>query len=359
MSPNEKPPVDPQAHPRSSSDPAPVSWSQSPAPEGNLPDPWKMSLGWLGRKIGIRGLIIGLIIISLVSWFWKELKDWDKVSKLPGVSTIVSLISQESLPQADPKSFAVALARLENDKDRQHERLIVEALKELKGIQILRFDRTIKLEGSQPEQSVKAGHEKGRAYLKKTRAHVLIWGTILSRDGKSLPKLYWTTYRDLQRERQWGRYQLTDDLNLPDVFWGDLVDILRLLVVTYDAEFHTQEGHFIGDELGLFIEKVRQPVGASQGRPGWNAEARANVRFILANSLLRFGEEVGKNEPLQEAVTAYREVLKEWTPQRVPWGWAMTQNNLGNALQILGERRNDATLTCKAIESHIMAWDVF
>jgi hypothetical protein len=32
------------------------------------------------------------------------------------------------------------------------------------------------------------------------------------------------------------------------------------------------------------------------------------------------------------------EALKEWTRERVPPEWAGTQNNLGNALETLGER---------------------
>jgi tetratricopeptide (TPR) repeat protein len=41
---------------------------------------------------------------------------------------------------------------------------------------------------------------------------------------------------------------------------------------------------------------------------------------------------------LEEAVIAYRETLKEYTRERVPLRWAMTQNNLGVALRALGER---------------------
>ena len=39
-------------------------------------------------------------------------------------------------------------------------------------------------------------------------------------------------------------------------------------------------------------------------------------------------------------MTAYTEALKEVTRERVPLGWAMTQNNLGNALTTLGERES-------------------
>ena len=37
-------------------------------------------------------------------------------------------------------------------------------------------------------------------------------------------------------------------------------------------------------------------------------------------------------------MTAFTESLKERTRERVPLDWAATQNNLDNALTILGER---------------------
>jgi tetratricopeptide (TPR) repeat protein len=49
-----------------------------------------------------------------------------------------------------------------------------------------------------------------------------------------------------------------------------------------------------------------------------------------------------ENRPLEEALAAYREALKEHARERVPLGWAMTQNNLGNALEKLEEREAGA-----------------
>ena len=43
---------------------------------------------------------------------------------------------------------------------------------------------------------------------------------------------------------------------------------------------------------------------------------------------------------LEEAVAAYRDALQEFTRERVPLDWAMTQNNLGIALLKLGERES-------------------
>jgi hypothetical protein len=47
---------------------------------------------------------------------------------------------------------------------------------------------------------------------------------------------------------------------------------------------------------------------------------------------VRLGERASGTVRLEEAVTAYREALQERTREQVPLDWAMTQNNLGNAL---------------------------
>src|SRR5690242_21327641 len=48
---------------------------------------------------------------------------------------------------------------------------------------------------------------------------------------------------------------------------------------------------------------------------------------------------------LEEAVAIYRAALEERTRERVPLDWAITQSNLGKALQILGERERDRKST--------------
>jgi hypothetical protein len=52
----------------------------------------------------------------------------------------------------------------------------------------------------------------------------------------------------------------------------------------------------------------------------------------LGNALVALGERESGTARFEGAVSAYREALKEYTRVRVPLDWAMTQNNLGNAL---------------------------
>ncbi len=56
----------------------------------------------------------------------------------------------------------------------------------------------------------------------------------------------------------------------------------------------------------------------------------------LGNALQRLGGRESGTARLDEAVAAYRAALQERTRERAPLDWAMTQNNLGGALQALG-----------------------
>jgi hypothetical protein len=65
------------------------------------------------------------------------------------------------------------------------------------------------------------------------------------------------------------------------------------------------------------------------------------------------------SEPLEEAVAAYREALKERTRYKVPLDWAGTQTNLGNALSMLGERESGTGRLEEAVVSYKGALEIF
>jgi tetratricopeptide (TPR) repeat protein len=64
-------------------------------------------------------------------------------------------------------------------------------------------------------------------------------------------------------------------------------------------------------------------------------------RFLLfqANALFNQGEELGDNEALAKAIDIYRRAAGLISQADFPVDWATTQNNLGNALETLGERK--------------------
>ena len=64
------------------------------------------------------------------------------------------------------------------------------------------------------------------------------------------------------------------------------------------------------------------------------------------------GERESGTARLEEAVAAYRAALEERTRERVPLHWAMTQNNLGNALLTLGERESGTARLEEAVAAY-------
>ena len=78
----------------------------------------------------------------------------------------------------------------------------------------------------------------------------------------------------------------------------------------------------------------------------------ATTQNNLGTALKTLGERDSDPDTLHQAVTAYREALKEHTRERVPLDWAMTQNNLGTALQTLGARDSDPGTLHQAVTAY-------
>ena len=69
----------------------------------------------------------------------------------------------------------------------------------------------------------------------------------------------------------------------------------------------------------------------------------------LGAALQVLGERESGTAKLEEAVVAYREALKERTRERVPLDWARSFGNEGVALMLLAERRGDAAMAETAL----------
>ena len=72
----------------------------------------------------------------------------------------------------------------------------------------------------------------------------------------------------------------------------------------------------------------------------------------LGNALLTLGRRKSETEQLEQAEEAYRTALEEYTRERVPLNWAMTQNNLGFVLFTLGEFESDTERLEQAVEAY-------
>jgi hypothetical protein len=87
--------------------------------------------------------------------------------------------------------------------------------------------------------------------------------------------------------------------------------------------------------------------------------AWAETQNNLGAALKMLGERETVASYLEEAARAYEAALEELTRERTPMDWAATQNNLGNVLSTLGATQGNGDLLCKALRHHVNAWRAF
>jgi tetratricopeptide (TPR) repeat protein len=71
----------------------------------------------------------------------------------------------------------------------------------------------------------------------------------------------------------------------------------------------------------------------------------------LGNALRALGERESGTARLEEAVSAFREALKEYTQERVPLQWAFTQMNLALVYRALFEKDHQLNYLDDALEA--------
>jgi tetratricopeptide (TPR) repeat protein len=297
----------------------------------------------LAKRVGwpLAVLIVLASAGGLLWWKWKDIKE------RPGIEPLTKWFQRRPIPRAPADRLTIAVAQLVNDKDREHETLLVDELGHFEGVETQSTGRAV---GSEAEDRKKA-EEKARILLKKSGADVLIWGSVISRGDKSAMRLYWTAARDVSGAKPSGKYLPTETLALPEEFWGDLKEILGLLTQSRLADISFgQPGHFIAGKLAPLISQVRALIEKKEGV--WKPEILAGVQLSLAIALGQYGEQSGQNQPLFQSAELFRKVLDQRARARVPLDWAMTQMNLGNALSRLGEREGGTARLEEAVAAY-------
>jgi Tetratricopeptide repeat len=76
----------------------------------------------------------------------------------------------------------------------------------------------------------------------------------------------------------------------------------------------------------------------------------------LGNALKVLGERESETAHLEQAVAAYHAALEEYTRDRVPLDWAATQSNFGHPLEKLGERESGTAHLEQAVLPTTRRW---
>jgi hypothetical protein len=124
--------------------------SQGPAPDEN---PLEALKKWFYHFINTRpGWPMAAVLVAVIA-LWAG---WDKVKELPGVAPLLSKAAElRGLPRAQGDRFAIVIAKLGNDKDGVHRRLVDDALRGHldREVEVILPDRTISIEGAEKPQT--------------------------------------------------------------------------------------------------------------------------------------------------------------------------------------------------------------
>jgi tetratricopeptide (TPR) repeat protein len=133
---------------------------------------------------------------------------------------------------------------------------------------------------------------------------------------------------------------------------------IRLGYLDLEAAALFQEGEEHGDYSALIAAIERYGVLLVL-RPRDRVPLEwAMTQMNLGNALERVGERENGTARLEQAATAYRAALEERTRDRVPFDWAMTQMDLGSALERLGEREDGTARLGEAVAAYRAALEV-
>jgi tetratricopeptide (TPR) repeat protein len=276
-----------------------------------------------------------VLLLLAAGGVWLE---WGAISRLPMLASILGP-GPKPIVAAAPGHLTIALAHLEGDKDDEHEKLLLDRLtNDFEGAETTEIDRTITLpDAPTAQESLTLAKAKAGELRAEAGADVLLWGRVVTLEGKSVMRLYWTTGETVTGAKASGVYGVkADTVALPELFWSDLKQVLGLLLQSRLAEVTKQQtGRYSADKLAPLIAQVRKLLQAQQG--SWSADTDAKVRSTFADALCSYGDQAGNADALRESIEAYQRVLTEWTRESAPQDWATAQNGLGNALQYLGQ----------------------
>lgn len=222
---------------------------------------------------------------------------------------------QPPLPQA--KQFAIAIARLEEDTNDDLRDLLMEGLRGLPGVQVLRFDRATGLRvASDPREEEFRIQRQAQGWLQESQADLLLWGQVLpATAGKERMVRLFFTGRDTDHQETLG-LEAGQAIELPVAARAPLEAMVRTQVLARLGGFSDSQpvARALRTEIGRLAAMVRDwPVGQS----------RAFLHLALADAWQTVGNQMGEDASLKKAIKAYQEALAGALRATEPLHWAL------------------------------------
>ena len=178
-------------------------------------------------------------------------------------------------------------------------------------------------------RSLDAAHNEALTLATDAEAESLIWGRVNTATHPAVGPLYATRFSG---HPEFGGAFLPADFQLPELPPDDLCKVLRLTVATDSAEFMLRYEIKFGDALEPLIHDVRSIVDDSGKTAQWSPDTRARMNLILGVANRTSGTDLKSRDSLDLALAYFQRALDDWTRDRNPLEWAMTQRNIADTL---------------------------
>jgi hypothetical protein len=262
---------------------------------------------------------------------------------------------RHSIQPAPGTKVALLVARLDGDTEYgSHRESVREAIRRELGnaVDIVLWPDALRIEESHGVDAERVAQQTAQSWLLEKKCDLLVWGRVKS---SNVVSLRFTVSQMRGPEAQ--SYELTDTLDLPLEFIGDLGVAIAAKVATISAVAIAARGYYLVPLLRRAAERL-QPL-TERLKTQYDPDTRGSLFHTYAHVRDTLGAQSGTPENIEHAIEAYRRTLLEWTRERTPVGWATVQNNLGNAFSTLGSLKRDSNYLVEAMASYRCALEIF
>ena len=257
--------------------------------------------------------------------------------------------------------FRFVLCWLESDLTGTDTKLVEDAFRNIRGINLCRSARSAKASGAADDLRPDL-RRCADEILKEWDADLVIFGSV-RKSEKSLRLWFMPRWGDGALSRESHVYAFDDSHELrnvrlktgfpEDIRWR----IVALATSAAAAAVDTAPlNRALTSTLETVVDKISTLLKRGQIK---DAIQRSALHAALGHACCRLGEQESGTDRLERAVAAYREALKVFTREHTPLDWARVQGNLGSTFSMLGERQGDAERLEEAIAAHRAALEVF
>ena len=191
-------------------------------------------------------------------------------------------IKSRDAPPATGEKFTVLVADLDNDPGAVRTKHVLDALRGQPGIDVFGHGKILRIEdvGAAADNEAMA-HRRGREWLTKRNADVLVHGSVRETGTKTVLRLSVLAREESAVERPYALEDTT--LELPTEFGADLGNVVSMLALTSVAPATERDGHFVVDLLLPTIGKVERLAFS----PQTGSIRNSNIRCAMPSLSLR------------------------------------------------------------------------